>query len=83
MTTFPLRLSEELKALASAQAAKAGVSLNQYIATVLAVHVGAQAEAEQYFAKRSARAKSGAAREILTRSGRRKHPRAEDRLDAD
>jgi hypothetical protein len=45
MTTFPLRLTEELKAAATAQAARAGVSLNQHIATLLAVHVGAQAEA--------------------------------------
>jgi predicted HicB family RNase H-like nuclease len=29
MTTFPLRLTEELKAAATAQAARAGVSLNQ------------------------------------------------------
>ncbi len=50
MTTFPLRLTEELKALATAQAARAGVSLNQYIATVLAAHVGARAEAERTFA---------------------------------
>jgi hypothetical protein len=41
MTTFPLRLTEELRALAKAQ-----VSLNQYITTVLAAHVGAPAEAE-------------------------------------
>jgi predicted HicB family RNase H-like nuclease len=29
ITTFPLRLTEELKAIATAQAARAGVSLNQ------------------------------------------------------
>ena len=29
MTTFPLRLTEEMKAIAGAQAARAGVSLNQ------------------------------------------------------
>ncbi|HXA25794.1 MAG TPA: toxin-antitoxin system HicB family antitoxin [Acetobacteraceae bacterium] len=55
MTTVPLRLTEELKAIGTAQAARAGVSLNQYIATVLAAHVGAQAEAERVFAARAAR----------------------------
>jgi HicB family len=50
MTTFPLRLTEEPKAIVTARAARAGISLNQYIATVLAAHVGAQAEAERRFA---------------------------------
>ena len=81
MTTFPLRLTDELKTMASAQAAKAGVSLNQYIATLLAVHVGAQAESERYFKARAARAKLGSAREILARTGKRRRPRVEDRLD--
>jgi hypothetical protein len=82
MTTFPLRLTEELMAMATAQAARSGVSLNQYIATLLAAHVGAQAEAERYFAARAARARPGAAREILARAGRLQRPRAGDRLDA-
>jgi hypothetical protein len=54
-TTFPLRLTGDLKALATAQAARAGISLNQYIATVPAAHVGAQSEAERMFAARAAR----------------------------
>jgi hypothetical protein len=83
MTTFPLRLPEELKAMAIAQASKAGVSLNQYIATLLAARVGAQAEADRYFAIRSARAKPGAARSILERAGKRRRPRPGDQLDAD
>ena len=83
MTTFPLRLTEELKELATAQAARAGVSLNQYIATLLATHVGAQGEAERYFTARAARAKPGTARDILARAGKRRQPRADDRLDAD
>jgi hypothetical protein len=82
MTTFPLRLPDELKAMATAQAARSGVSLNQYIATLLAAHVGAQAEAERYFTARAARAKPGTAREVLARAGRRKQPRAADRVDA-
>lgn len=81
MTTFPLRLTDELKALATAQAARSGLSLNQYIATVLATHVGAQAEAERVFAARAARARPGAARAILARAGKRRRPRAGDRVD--
>jgi hypothetical protein len=81
MTTFPLRLTDELKALATAQAAKAGVSLNQYITTLLAVHVGARAETERYFAARAARARPEAARDILARAGKRRRPRDEDQLD--
>jgi hypothetical protein len=75
MTTFPLRLTEELKAIASAQAARAGVSLNQYIATVLAAHVRAQAEAERMFAARAARGRPGTARAILAQAGKRRRPR--------
>jgi len=82
MTTFPLRLTEELKAMAAAQAARAGVSLNQYIATVLAAHIGAQAEAERTFAARAARSRRGAGREILAHAGKRQRPRIGDRLDA-
>lgn len=81
MTAIPLRLTAELKMVATAQAARAGISLNQYIATLLAAHVGAQSEAERYFAARAARTRPGAAREVLARAGRRKTPRAEDRLD--
>jgi len=83
MTTVPLRLTEELKAIGTAQAARAGVSLNQYIATVLAAHVGAQAEAERVFAARAARARPGTARAILAQAGKRRRPRAGDRLDAE
>jgi len=83
MTTFPLRLTEELKTIAAAQAARAGISLNQYIAPVLAAHIGAQAEAERMFAARAARARPGTARAILARAGKRRRPRARDRLDAE
>ncbi len=79
MTTFPLRLTEELKEIVAAQAERAGVSINQYIATVLAAHVGAQAETGRYFAARAARAKPGSARGILARTGRRTRPRNGDR----
>jgi len=83
MTTFPLRLTGELKTMATAQAARAGVSLNQYIATLLASRVGAQAEAERYFAARAARVRPGSARDILGRAGKRRRLRPGDRLDAE
>lgn len=81
MTSFPLRLPEDLKEKAIAQAEEAGVSLNQYITTALASRVGAQAEAERYFATRGSRAKRGQAKAILSRAGRRAKPRPEDRLE--
>jgi hypothetical protein len=77
MTTFPLRLTEEPKAIVTARAARAGISLNQYIATVLAAHVGAQAEAERGFAAGGARharngaSDSGAGRQTVATSGGR------------
>lgn len=81
MSSFPLRLPDDLKELAVAQAEAAGVSLNQYIATALAARVGAQAEAGRYFAARAARAVPGRAREILERAGRDNPPLPGDELD--
>jgi len=83
VTTFPLRLTVELRAIATAQAARVGISLNQCIATVLAAHVGAQAEAARMFAARAARARPRTARAILARAGKRRRPRVGDRLDAE
>jgi hypothetical protein len=65
MSSFPLRLPDDLKEKASEQAAKAGVSLNQYIAVALASRVGAQAEAERYFTARGSRATRGQAKPKL------------------
>ena len=80
MSSFPLRLPNDLKERAIAQAEAAGVSLNQYIATALAARVGAQAEVERYFAARAARATPGRAREILARAGQGRSPRPDDEL---
>ncbi len=82
MSSFPLRLPEDLKARAAAQAEAAGISLNQYIATAVAARVGAQAEAERYFAARAARVRPGRAREILARVGQGTPPREDDRVEA-
>jgi hypothetical protein len=78
MSSFPLRLPDDLKERAAAQAEAAGVSLNQYIATVLASRVGAQAEVERSFAARAARATPGRARKILARVGQDNAPRLGD-----
>jgi predicted DNA-binding protein len=80
MSSFPLRLPDDLKDKATAQAEAAGVSLNQYITTALASRVGAQAEAERYFAARGRRVKRGQAKTVLAKAGRRTKPRREDRL---
>lgn len=80
MTVFALRLPPELKEKAAAQAAAAGMSLNQYIAVAVATRVGAQAEAERYFRARGRRAVPGRAKAILTRSGVDNPPRAEDAI---
>ncbi|MGB8842266.1 MAG: toxin-antitoxin system HicB family antitoxin [Aliidongia sp.] len=81
MTVFALRLPEDLKNMAAAQAASAGISLNQFIATAVAVRVGAMAEAERYFAARAARTMPGRGKAILARAGIGNPPRPEDRLD--
>jgi predicted transcriptional regulator len=81
MSSFPLRLPDDLKDRAAEQAEAAGVSLNQYIATALAARVGAQAEAERYFAARAARATPGRAREILARAGRGNPARPGDEIN--
>lgn len=83
MSSFPLRLPDDLKERAAAQAEAAGVSLNQYIATAVAARVGAQAEAERYFAARAARAIPGRAREILARAGKSDTLMPGDELDAE
>ena len=81
MSSFPLRLPDDLREAATAQAEAAGVSLNQYIAVAVASRVGAQAEAERYFAKRATRATPGRAKKLLAKAGRRTKPRPGDRLD--
>lgn len=81
MSSFPLRIPNDLKAEAVRLAEQAGISLNQYISTALASRVGAQLEAERYFAARGKRAVPGRAKEILERSGTGNPVREDDRLD--
>ena len=83
MSTFPFRMPDEIKAAAAAQAERAGVSLNQYLLSIVAARVGAQAETERYFATRSARSVPGRARAILARAGAGRAPEPGDELPPD
>ncbi len=83
MSTFPFRMPEELKAAATAQAERAGVSMNQYLLSIVASRVGAQSEAERYFLIRAARAVPGRAKEILARAGVGQAPESGDELPPD
>ncbi|MFE0754641.1 toxin-antitoxin system HicB family antitoxin [Inquilinus sp. NPDC058860] len=82
MSVFPLRLPDDLKDKAAAQAAEAGVSLNQFIAVAVASRVGAQAEAERYFAARAARVAPGRAKAVLEKAGIGNPPRADDQIES-
>ena len=81
MSSFPLRIPDDLKAEAARLADRAGVSLNQYVATALASRVGAQVEVERYFVARGARAVPGRAKEILARSGIGNPARDDDQME--
>ncbi len=83
MSTFPFRMPEELKAAATAQAERAGISMNQYLLSIVAARVGAQSEAERYFSTRAARAVSGCAKETLARAGVGQAPETDDELPSD
>ena len=80
MSIFSLQLPDDLQERAAAQAEASGLSLNEYIAIVLASRIGAQAEAEPILAARAARAIPGRARDILARAGQGNPPQAGDEL---
>jgi hypothetical protein len=83
MSSFPLRIPEELKQEAAAQAEAAGISLNHHITTALASHVRAEANMEPHLSARGRCTLSGRAREILARSGLGNPPRDDDRLESE
>jgi hypothetical protein len=64
-----LRLPADMKEAAMRQAAAAGISLNLFVATAVAARVGAQAEAERYFAARASRTTPARAKALLERLG--------------
>ena len=78
-----LRLPEDLRDVAARQAAQSGVSLNLFLATAVASRVGAQAEAERYFAARGARTTPARAKALLQRLGTAGEVRDGDKLDAE
>ncbi len=83
MSTFPFRMPEDLKVAVAAQAERAGVSLNQYLLSIVAAHAGSQAETERYFTARAARSSAGRALEILARAGKGNPPEPGDELPPD
>lgn len=78
MSTFSLRLPDELRDAAARQAETAGLSLNQFIALAVAGRVAAQDEAERYFKARARRSRPGLARAVLDRAGVGNEPRPDD-----
>ncbi len=83
MSTFPFRMPKGLKTVAAAQAERAGVSMNQYLLSIVATRVGVQSKAELYFAIRTAHAVLRRAKEILARAGVGRTPEAGDELPSD
>ena len=80
MITFPFRMPEDLKAAVAAQAERAGVSVNQYLLSIVAAHAGSKAEAERDFAVPAARSNAARAVEILARAGQGQPPEPCDEL---
>ena len=83
MSTFPFRMPEDLKTAVAAQAERAGVSMNQYLLSIVAAQAGSQAETERYYAARAARSSPGRALEILARAGQGNLPEPGDELPPD
>lgn len=83
MSVIPFRVPEDLKVTLATQAERAGVSLNQYLLSIVAAHAGSQAEAERYFAARAARSTPARALEILARAGHGQPPEPGDELPPD
>lgn len=83
MSSFPLRIPEDLKQEAAAQAEAVGMSLNQYIATALASRVRAEANMEPHLSARGRCTLSSQEAEILARSDLDNPPRDNDRSESE
>jgi hypothetical protein len=83
MSSFPLRIPDDLKQEAAAQAEAAGMSLDQYIATALASRVRAEANMEPHLSARGRCTLSSRAKKILARSGLGNPPRDDDRFESE
>lgn len=79
VSTFPLRLPVSLKAALHELAERDGTSLNQFLVVAAAEKLSAM-NAEEFFAKRLARADRAEFRRLLDRDGG-EPPTAEDSLD--
>ncbi len=64
-----IRLPGDMKEAVKRQAAAAGISTNLFVATAVAARVGAQAEAERYYATRALRTTPARAKALLQRLG--------------
>ena len=80
MSTFSLRLPDDLREAAVRQAEAAGISLNQFIALAVAGHVAARDEAERYFKSRARRSRPAMARAVLDCAGLDNEPRPDDTI---
>ena len=83
MSSISLSLPDELAEQVAARAEASGLSVNQYVATLLAAQVRAQSETERQFATRAARATPGRARAILAMAGQGNPPAPGDESDAE
>ena len=83
VSTFPFRMPKDLEVAITAQAERAGVSLNQYLLAIVTTHAGAQAEAERTFAARAARSSPARALDILTHAGQGQPPEPGDARPSD
>lgn len=83
MNAHALRMPEEIRRAAAAQARRAGMSLDEYLLSIVAARVGAQGEAERAFAARAARATPAQAKEVLARVGQGRPPEPGDELPPD
>ncbi|MDE1147821.1 MAG: toxin-antitoxin system HicB family antitoxin [Azospirillaceae bacterium] len=82
MTTLSLRLPDDLKAAAAAQAERSGVSLNQYITAALAGRVAAQAATEEFFRMRTTDARREDMLDVLQKAGKDRPAQKGDELTA-
>ncbi len=65
IATIQFRLPADMKKAVKRQAATAGISMNLFMATAVTARLGAQAEAERYFATRASRTTPSRAKTLL------------------
>jgi hypothetical protein len=83
MSLISLNLPKELTEAAALQAKRAGMSVDQYLLSIVSARIGAQAEAERYFAARAQRATPEAGLAVLSRIGNDEPPQPGDEVPPD